>query len=117
MQPFFSQCNLCGTGWRTRDSFIHDRSVEIVEYRVNFDDLTAGTFVFRHTCGAALSMPVRNFNGLYEGPIFNQRATGGDECPGYCLYNEELRDCMVKCECAYVRNIIRIIKSRKTTVQ
>jgi len=116
MRPLFNQCKPCGTDWPTRDLFIHDRGVEIVEYRVNFDDITAGVFVFRHACGATLSMPVRDFNGLYHGPIFNQRATGTDECPGYCLYKDELRECMVKCECAYVRNIIGIIKSTKATI-
>jgi len=110
MPPYFSQCKPCGTQWPTRDHFLNDPGLEIIEYRVNFDDLTAGAFIFCHDCGSSLSLTVRHFNGLYEGPIFNVRATNSEDCPGYCLYRNNLKLCEVKCECAYVRNIIGIIE-------
>ncbi len=107
----FKECLACGNKWFARKEFLEDPSIEIVGYQVNFDDLTAGTFVFSHACGATLSLSVRHFNGLYEGPIFHERATGGDDCPGYCLYQDQLDKCSVRCECAYVRNIIDIVKN------
>lgn len=110
MPPLFFQCRTCGAQWPTRDKFLSDPDLEIVKYRVDLDDSTAGAFIFRHDCGSDLSLSVRHFNGLYEGPIFNVRAINSDDCPGYCLYENNLKPCEVKCECAYVRNIIGIIK-------
>jgi hypothetical protein len=108
--PVFKECLQCGSKWFTRDDFLDDASIEIVGYRVNFDDLLAGAFLFKHACGATISLSVRYFNGLYEGPIFSERATGSDDCPGYCLYQDQLEKCAARCECAYVRNIIDIIR-------
>ncbi len=106
----FKKCSACGCEWPVRGDFLGDPGVEIIGYQVDFDDLTAGTFLFHHTCGATLALSVRHFNGLYEGPIFSERATGSDECPGYCLYQDQLDKCAARCECAYVRNIIDIIR-------
>jgi hypothetical protein len=75
-----------------------------------FLNLPAGQFLFNHSCGGTLSLSVRNFNGLYVGPIFQERATGSDDCPSYCLYQDNLDTRPASCECAYVRNIIDIIK-------
>ena len=111
MLPLFFQCTPCGTEWSTRDHFLKDPSLEIIEYQANVDDVSAGAFIFNHSCGSNLNLSVRDFNGLYEGPIFNIRAADSDECPGYCLYRENLKPCGVKCECAYVRNIIGIIQN------
>lgn len=106
----FKECLPCGNKWFARDDFLEDSSIEITGYQVNLDDLLAGTFLFNHSCGSTLSLSVRYFNGLYEGPIFKERATGSDDCPEYCLYQDQLDKCSARCECAYVRNIIDIIK-------
>ena len=108
--PLFSECLPCGAKWVSRDDFLGDPDVEIVGYNANFDDLLAGTFLFNHACGGTLSLSVRYFNGLYEGTIFTERATGSEDCPEYCLYQEQLDKCLTRCECAFVRNIIDIIK-------
>ena len=79
MPPLFSQCRPCGTHWPTRDHFLSDPGLEIVEYQGNFEDLTAGAFIFCHACGSTLSLSVRHFNGLYHGTIFNVRATNSDD--------------------------------------
>jgi len=110
-QSYFKKCSACGARWSVRRDFLEDPDIEIVGYQVDFDDLAAGAFLFSHSCGASLSLSVRNFNGLYEGPIFEERATGSAECPGYCLYQDQLDKCSARCECAYVRNIIDIIKA------
>ena len=106
----FKECLPCSNKWFTRDDFLEDSSIKIIGYQVNFDDLLTGLFLFNHSCGATLSLPVRYFNGLYEGPVFQNRATGSDDCPGYCLYQDQLDKCPARCECAYIRNIIDIIK-------
>lgn len=108
--PFFKECLPCGDKWADRDDFLKDSRIEIIGYQVNFDNLLGGHFLFNHSCGATLALHVRDFNGLYEGPVFQVRATGSDDCPGYCLYKDKLDACFARCECAYVRNIINIIK-------
>jgi len=115
--PVFKECLPCGYKWFLRDDFLSDPSIEIIGYQVNFDDLAAGIFLFNHSCGATFSLSVRNFNGVYVGPIFQNRATGSDDCPGYCLYQDQLDRCSARCECAYVRNIIDIIKKWSKKVQ
>jgi len=69
----------------------------------------AGFFLFNHSCGTTLARPVAEFQDLYDGPLFASRATGSEECPGYCLRQEDLRGCPAECECASVRAIIQII--------
>ena len=108
--PVFTECLPCGHQWFSRDDFLGDPNVEIIQYEVNFDNLLAGQFIFNHSCGERFPLSVRNFNGLYHGPIFQERATGSDICPGYCLYRDQLNACSARCECAYVRAIIDIIK-------
>lgn len=108
--PLFAECSSCGHKWIGRDDFLQDADIAIHGYQVNYDDLLAGTFLFNHSCGATLAVSVRHFNGLYEGPIFKDRLTGSSDCPGYCLYQDQLDLCSNRCECAYVRNIIDIIR-------
>ena len=108
--PAFIKCQTCDDKWFTRDDFLEDISIKIDGYQVNFDELEAGVFLFTHLCGATLELSVGTFKELYQGPIFIKRATGTDECPEYCLYQDELGLCASICECAYVRNIIDIIK-------
>ncbi len=42
---------------------------------------------------------------------FEERKTSGEDCPGYCLHETELRSCPAHCECAYIREIIQRIKT------
>jgi hypothetical protein len=109
--PFFKTCDSCLFRWGDLNDFLGDPEIKITGYQANFDNLSAGTFLFSHSCGIILELPVRNFNGLYEGPIFRERAKGADECPDYCLYQDQLDRCQVRCECAYVRDIIYVIKN------
>jgi len=108
--PVFKECLPCGSKWSSRDEFLEDADIEILGYQVNFNDLSGGFFLFNHSCGATLATSVRHFNGLYEGTIFKDRKTGSQDCPGFCLYKDQLDECPARCECAYVRNIITIIK-------
>ena len=110
VMPAFIECLSCSEKWFFRDKFLGDLNIEIIGYQVNVDDLLAGIFLFSHSCGATLSLSVRHFNNLYEGPIFKERVTGSDDCPAYCLYQDQLDNCSARCECAYVRHIIDIIK-------
>ncbi len=105
----FKECAVCGFTWPTRLDFLTDTAVEIFGYQVNFDNLTLGLFLFNHNCRNTLSVPAGAFKDLYDGPVFETRATGTEECPGYCLRQSELNLCPAQCECAYVRQILQII--------
>jgi hypothetical protein len=107
--PHFAQCTLCQSAWKTRADFLADPHLKIIGYQVAFTDLAAGFFLFNHSCGTTLARPVAEFQDLYDGPLFASRATGSEECPGYCLRQEDLRGCPAECECASVRAIIQII--------
>lgn len=90
---------------------MEDPALNLIGYQVNFDYLEEGFFLFNHHCNTTLAIRAGEFKDLYTGPIFSERLTNTDECPEYCLHKEELRPCPAKCECAYIREIIQIIKS------
>jgi hypothetical protein len=56
-----------------------------------------------------MALAVDLFADLYDGPIFEERATGSDDCPGHCLQETVLERCPAKCECAFVREVMAII--------
>lgn len=100
----FKKCSACGFEWVNRDYFLKDPNIMIIGYQVSFKEVAAGIFLFNHSCGTTLGIRAGDFQDLYDGPIFSERATGSEECPDYCLLQDELRPCPVQCECAYVRD-------------
>ena len=110
-RAIFKKCPTCGFVWSTRDDFLGDPALELIGYQVNFEKLTLGFFLFNHSCKATLGIRAEDFSDFYKGPIFQDRATGSKECPGYCLQEHELLPCTAQCECAYVREIIQVVKN------
>jgi len=106
----FKVCPNCDFVWKNREDFLNDNKVSMIGYQVHFKNLTAGIFLFNHFCKGTLAIEVSSFKDLYDGPIFKERATGSDECPEYCLHKDNLDPCPAECECAFVREIIQIIK-------
>ncbi len=106
----FKICPNCGHIWKSRDEFISDPEVSIIGYQVNFNDLEAGLFLFNHSCKGTFALEVYSFADLYDGPIFERRATGTEECPEYCLHQNMLEPCPAECECAFVRHVIQIFR-------
>jgi hypothetical protein len=107
----FKRCACCQAEWRTRDDFLSDPEVGLIGYQANFEELKAGLLLFNHSCRTTLAIEVACFQDLYDGPIFQQRATGGADCLGYCLNRSELRPCPAFCECAYVREVLQIVRN------
>lgn len=108
-QPF-KTCTICKVVWQTRDDFLNDPAIFLIGYQANFDNLSLGLFLFNHSCGGTLSIKAGEFTDLYDGPIYKERLTGTRECPGHCLHERELNPCPEKCECSFVREVIRIVK-------
>jgi len=107
----FKRCSACAAVWNKRDDFLSDPAIELVGYQACFEDLKAGLLLFNHSCHTTLAIDVACLRDLYNGPVFEQRATGGPTCLGYCLYRSELRPCPAICECAYVREILQIVRN------
>jgi len=106
----FKVCPACGLEWKSRDDFLDDEGIVVVGYQVHFDNLRAGIFLFNHSCKGTLAIEVGEFEDLYDGPVFTEKATGSDDCPGYCLHKDMLDPCPARCECAFVRQVIRILR-------
>ena len=109
----FKQCPSCKTVWESRNSFLDDPDLCLIGYQTGFKKLTQGLFYFNHSCKSTLVINVHDFKELYNGPVYKQRMTQLDNCPGHCLYKENLQPCPAECECAYVREIVQIIKNWK----
>lgn len=107
----FKRCALCGAQWHSREQFLSDPGIELVGYQVNFSMLKLGLLLFNHACKTTLAVYAKHFENLYDGPVFASRATGSEDCPGYCLHRCELRPCPTRCECAYIREILSVIKA------
>ena len=101
---------VCRRTWNDRTEFLADPEIELIGYQVHFKDLNMGLFLFNHSCHTSLAIPAGKFIDLYLGEIVRGRKTGTDEGPSYCLHQDELKSCPAECECAYVRDIIQIIR-------
>ena len=107
----FKKCTCCDNPWFSREEFLGDSKLDFVGYQVNFTNLELGYFLFNHlTCRSTIAVPAGLFKDLYDGSIFSERKTNGENCPGYCNDREILNPCGEACECAYVREIIQIVR-------
>jgi hypothetical protein len=107
----FKKCTSCGYLWQLREDFLDDPTTAVVGYQVNFDHLHLGLILFNHLkCGTTLAIPADKFKDLYNGPIYNDRLTGTEQCNEHCLHEKDLEPCPEKCECAYVREILQIVR-------
>ena len=111
MSDVFKICPVCDFPWPTREAFLRDPALKLIGYQVNFAKLKLGHFLFNHSCKATLGVHANAFWDLYQGTVFMERATGGDQCPEYCLHQDVLDPCQAQCECAFVREILQVIKN------
>ena len=109
-QDEFIRCSKCGFQWESRETFLSDPAIQLVGYQVHFEMLLEGLFMFNHRCGTTLSLCAGKFRSLYDGQVFEGCLLGKLDCPGYCLYETNLLPCPVQCECAFVRDILQVIK-------
>ena len=113
MSDPFKKCPCCNTSWLSRSEFLEDGSLEMNGYAPDFDNLLEGLFFFTHHasgCYSTMTLRAKTFADLYTGKRYVERKTGGDECPQYCFNKGEMRRCEELCECAYVREIIDVVR-------
>jgi hypothetical protein len=89
-----------------------DSNLDFIGYQVNFSDLELGYFLFNHmVCQSTIAVHAGLFRNLYDGPVFSERNTNSENCPGYCRDRDALERCSEKCECAYIREIMQIVRN------
>ena len=111
MDDYFKTCPLCSKIWPTREEFLSDDDLDLIGYQVDFEELTLGLFLFNHSvCKTTLAIRAGLLKDLYIGPVFKHRRTGQKDCPGYCLKRTQLAGCPAECECAWVRELLQVIR-------
>ena len=107
----FKKCTCCPRDWDSQVKFLEDAKIRIIGYQPSFKDFAKGYIFFLCPCDTTLGLRIHEFNNLYKGPLYTERLTGVEGCPGHCLDKEEnLEDCHAGCSGSYVRNILQIIK-------
>jgi hypothetical protein len=98
--------------WQTlgaaRRFYARPGGIELTGYMPTFDELLTGSLF--------VQSPLRNHAGLSGGYLFEhlydgaglsgQNKAGESECPGYCQNKTDFSPCPVKCNCAFVREIL-----------
>jgi len=115
-EEVFKECPMCGGSWKNREGFLQDGSLQINGYQADFESLESGLLFFTHHvegCHSTMALQVREFIDLNPGVRHCERKTLTKECPQYCFYESELGRCEVACECAFVRDLIDILRQRK----
>jgi hypothetical protein len=108
----FKICSKCAEKWRNRSDFLADRNLTLTGYMANFEHLELGMFLFDHKhCGTTLTVEASKFTDLYNGPVYQNNLFGTEECQEFCLDKNELGPCPAKCECAYVREVVNIVRN------
>lgn len=113
MPTLFKKCS-CGAEWTTRDEFLSDRTIKLVGYQADFEELCRGLLLFNHlVCQTTVALEANQFADLYTGPVFRERAWNSENCPGYCLHRGNLDACPAVCECAHIREVLQVIRRLK----
>ena len=111
----FKQCPCCQRSWESRDQFLEDPGLELSGYQADLEFLEEGLFYFNHKaegCGSTIVLGVSQFLDLYTGPRYTERLTLLEGCPRYCIDKAQMNRCEAVCECAFVREVLQIVKQR-----
>lgn len=111
----FKLCPCCQRKWSDREEFLADPGLEVVGYQADLEFLEEGLFYFNHRisgCGSTIVIGVSCFLDLYSGPRYTERQTLLEGCPRFCIDKNQLTRCDAVCECAFVREVLQIVKAR-----
>ena len=112
----FKTCSNCQAVWKNIEGLLADPEIVLAGYQVHPDDLEGGLFFFTHQkegCNTTLAIPVTEFLCLNDRPLLEKRDK--ELCIGseFCVHESDLSPKPMKCECAWVREILQTIKERK----
>lgn len=120
---YFKTCPLCSTSWYTIDDFIRDSEIEVIGYQPHPEKTGAGLFIFGHRhCNSSISVQLEALSDLQVcltqdadsvyiiGPDMIQEENSTEVCYTNCLRKTDSSNGNKRCECAYVREVIQLIK-------
>jgi len=112
----FKKCANCRKVWKERNKFLSDPYVLLLGYQAHFKDPDKGLILFSHhtdDCGTTFSIRVGEFEDLYDGKRYDELFFGTDDCPGYCLQEQNFQRCENRCRVAFAREIVHLIYKKK----
>ncbi len=102
-------CDKCGKSWNKVSELLRDSGVSMDRYRACLDDFRRGAYVFAHSCGGSVILPVNQV----ARPVHRGRSLAGSHaCPGLCRYEMVGRGCWAVCEGSVYLRIARKLKQR-----
>jgi hypothetical protein len=114
----FKTCTYCSHVWPDRAAFLSDPKVVAIGYQAYSPDPVLGLFLFNHLeCETTMALPAKAFAELYSGPIYRSRMSGTAGCLGHCDDQENLEPCPNECECAWVREVLQVVKGWQKQAQ
>lgn len=103
-------CSRCGRIWNGICAFLRDSETSLEGYRACLDDFSQGWYLFSHSCGNTIEVPVSRVARLRER---GRTLIGTHACPGLCYYERPILPCAAKCEGAGYRRIAEKIAARR----
>ena len=110
---YFKHCATCQFDWPSRDFFLADPAVTLIGYMPHFENLKLGLFLFNHvspSCGTTLAVSAGAFTDIYQGEGFTEDLYGSPGCLGLCDRWLDTSRCTQKCECAFIREVMQVVK-------
>lgn len=103
-------CSHCGRIWNGIGTFLRDPQICLEGYRACLDDFSQGWYLFSHSCGNTIEVPVSRVARVRER---GRTLIGTHACPGLCYYERPILPCAAKCEGAGYRRIAGKIAARR----
>jgi hypothetical protein len=104
------RCPGCDGKWERIGKFLRDPDVRFLRYRVCTEDFPRGEFLFAHSCGGEVGIPVTR---LVRSRFFGRSLAGTHACPGLCYFESSDAPCSARCEGSLYRRVARRLKSRR----
>ena len=103
-------CSRCGQRWSQLADLLRDPQIRVEGYRACWEDFTRGMYLFFHSCGHTVEVPVSRFARAHHR---GRSLIGTHACPGFCYYENSLVGCSARCEGSGYRRIAGKLRTRR----
>ncbi len=104
-------CRSCNRSWNQPSEVLDDPDLDHFRYRANIDNFNDGVFLFRHSCGGQVELPVAT---LVRARTTIRSLAGSRACPGLCYYETAMPSCDALCEGSTYRKLAGAISKRRS---
>jgi hypothetical protein len=102
-------CDGCGKEWNRLAPFLRDPDLTFIGYKAFLENFQKGIYVFSHSCGSNLQVPVSRFIRPRSG---GKSLIASHACPGLCYYETSLQACSAVCDGSPYRRIAGKLSSK-----